>query len=215
MVNNVALFIYYTPSWQQLADVVLPVAAAYCDKHGYAKVFIKHPFESSTKPIGYHKMHRLRDLMDRVEYIWVLDCDAMITGNQPVTNFISSWPYDMYFTSDVHGLNAGSWIVKSTEWSKDIIDDVLNNFDAPEEQSVIKSIIQYPSSSVCQLPHPSINSYLYTEYMYDWDRLVGNHPMPTHEQGNWQPGDMVLHLPGVDFERRIEIFKQVKEMLGL
>ncbi len=46
---NTALFIYYTPSWQALADVVLPIAARYCDKWGYVLEAVCEDVENLLK----------------------------------------------------------------------------------------------------------------------------------------------------------------------
>lgn len=224
-----AIFIYYTPSWQSLADIVLPVAQAYCDKHGYAKEFVCEAVETtqydvyisndrygnfvSPLPVGYYKIVKLRELLNKYHLIWVLDLDAMITSNTPFTSFIakSHDPVELFFTEDIHGINAGSFIIRSTPNTKSFVDQVINNFDAPEEQTVMKRYLHMVKVGI--LPQPSINSYLYTEYLNNWADKVGDYPMPTHEQGQWKWGDLCLHLPGVDYERRIEIFKQIKEQL--
>jgi hypothetical protein len=226
-----ALFIYYTPSWQTLADVVLPIAARYCERWGYAKEFLCEDAESLSlrkieyggnerpaidfykMPIGYWKMLKLRELMNTYDFIFVLDCDAMITNEAiPLKQFAG---YDnCYFTEDVNGINAGSWITRNTEKAIKLVEYVINNFDAPEEQTVIKRGIDELNIAPSLFPHPSINSYLYTEYLNDWDNKVGaGVPMPNHSEGMWQPGDFILHLPGISLERRIEIFNQIKEQL--
>ncbi len=213
---STALFIYYTPSWQPLADIVLPIAARYCERWGYVPEFICEGADrldcemENRQPLGLWKMKELRRLMDKHGLIWVLDCDCLITNEEKKIP-IPPMPYDILITQDTNGINAGSFIMYCNTTTKRFIDAVINDFDAPEEQTVMK---RYIDGLYYVLPHPSINSYLYTEYLNDWNNKVGEGvPMPTHEQGLWQPGDFVLHLPGISLERRIEIFKQIKEQL--
>jgi hypothetical protein len=235
-----ALFIYYTTSWQRLADVVLPVAQAYCDKWGYKAEFRCSEREpngtgyfcmqadadvisdctqvhfgemkitSAHDVVGYHKMLHLRRLINTYDLIWILDLDALITNPDiPFHEFCEDpYDHDLFITEDTHGINCGSFIIRGNLETQMFIDFIIDKFgDAPEEQTVFNRLRDYwPTVRI--LPHPSINSYLYTEYLYDWDAKVGA-PMPGHEQGRWQPGDLCLHLPGVEFERRIEVFEQI------
>lgn len=210
---QIALFIYYTSSWQRLANLVLPIAKAYCERHGYAAEFICEAFygvkenngQLSQMPVGYYKMLKLRELLDKYEFIWVLDCDTLITNiHIPFMAYVcNGGADDLFFTHDVNGLNAGSFIIRSNKRSKKFIQAVIDNFDAPEEQSIMKRFLHLIKP--WRLHHPSINSYPYAEYTHDWERLIGEHEMPIHEQGNWQPGDLLLHLPGLDMNTRINI----------
>jgi hypothetical protein len=59
------------------------------------------------------------------------------------------------------------------------------------------------------LPHPSINSYRYELYAgYEGDYFHDYMHIP-HEYGQWEPGDLLLHLPGLSLEKRIEVFKEM------
>ena len=33
---------------------------------------------------------------------------------------------------------------------------------------------------------------------------------PTHQQGNWEEGDFVMHVPGLELNQRAEILKNTK-----
>ena len=64
------------------------------------------------------------------------------------------------------------------------------------------------------LPHPSINSYLYEEYGDNYGKIVGvQKSKPTHIEGQWEPGDFALHLPGIPNSIRIEIFETIKTQI--
>jgi hypothetical protein len=52
------------------------------------------------------------------------------------------------------------------------------------------------------LPHPSLNSYPYEHYP-EFKNV-------THEQGNWEEGDFLLHCPALPYEKRAEILRNAK-----
>lgn len=201
-----SIFIYYTPGWQPLADVVLPSARKYCDNHWYDL----QNFNFATEmPVGRHKMIGLEAVLKLYDYTWVLDLDTLITNPAIKFTDFTDNEHDIFITNDVHGINAGSFVIRDTESSRAFIETVISEFgDAPEEQTVMKRHLDMVK--VKYLPHPSINSYKYELYAAEWDDKVGaGIEMPTHEQGQWQPGDLLLHLPGLDMGTRIETFKQI------
>ncbi len=198
-----AVYIYYTPDWQPLADIVIPKVEAYCAKHGYILMLVKH-IENET--VGLYKMMQLALLMPCFHHIWVLDLDTLITNpNIRFTSFAggAGLDDDIFITEDIHGINAGSWIIRNTEASRLFVRTVINNFDAPEEQTVMKRYLDMVKVKI--LPHPSINSYKYELYKDILKDELGETVM-THEEGEWQPGDLLLHLPGLDMQTRINTF---------
>ncbi len=192
---NAAIYIYYTPSWQPLADIVLPRVREYCKRHDY-DFFIDHL--NSIDNWAYQKMRSLDFPMSRCEFTWVLDLDTLITNPSiPFTDFTDD-EHDIFITRDINGINAGSWIVRNTKASRDFIAKIVDNFDAPHEQILMNRYLHMVK--VKYLPHPSINSYDYNQY--NGFGLA----VPAHDQGQWQPGDLLLHLPGLTLEKRIEVF---------
>ncbi len=202
-----AVFIYYTPDWQPLADIVLPKVEAYCKRHEYVMATSTITYGISAP--GLCKMKRLLDkLINGIHdydynLIWLLDLDTLITNPSiPFTQFTDN-EHDIFITEDVHGINAGSWIIRNTEASRLFVRTVINNFDAPEEQTVMKRYLDMVKVKI--LPHPSINSYKYELYKDILKDELGERVM-SHEEGQWQPGDLLLHLPGLDMQTRINTF---------
>lgn len=188
-----AIYIYYTPSWQELADIVLPKVEAYAAKHGYIADIICTDW--NVLPVGSYKMHILQRALIEYDFIWVLDLDTLITNPEiKFTDFVDN-DHDIFIATDINGINAGSWIVRNTPESIEFIRAVINNFDAPEEQTIMKRYLNMVK--VKYLLHPSINSYKYGLYGIQYP------------YGEWAPSDLLLHLPGLSLERRIEILKEM------
>lgn len=191
-----AIYIYYTPSWQQLADIVLPRVKEYCEIYGYGYEVVCTDW--SYLKVGHYKMHVLKQVLEKYEFVWVLDLDTLITNKEiPFTNFVD-YHNDIFICLDIHGINAGSWIVRNTPESVQFINEVIMNFDAPEEQTVMKRYLHMVKMRI--LPHPSINSYMYGLY----NEIHGSIEI-SESSGEWAPDHLLLHLPGLSFEKRIEI----------
>ncbi len=200
---NAAVYIYYTPDWQPLADIVLPKVMQYCAKHDYCYSAVKFTFQESA---GFLKMELLLNRLYMFNTVWVLDLDTLITNPSiPFTQFTDN-EHDIFITEDIHGINAGSWIIRNTEAARLFVRTVINNFDAPEEQTVMKRYLDMVKVKI--LPHPSINSYKYELYKNVLKDELDKRIM-THSEGQWEQGDLLLHLPGLLFQQRIEIFKEM------
>jgi hypothetical protein len=202
-----AVYIYYTPDWQPLADIVLPKVREYAEIHQY--LIIEHQWREKQimdMPLGYYKMHYIEFVLSELGFdlIWLLDLDTLITNTSiPFTDFTDN-EHDIFITEDIHGINAGSWIIRNTEAARLFVRTVINNFDAPEEQTVMKRYLDMVKVKI--LPHPSINSYKYELYKDILKDELGERAM-MHEEGQWELGDLLLHLPGTTLEQRIETFK--------
>lgn len=202
---TIRIITLWTDDWKILADLTTTISNQYCERHGYISTF----FGFSTNCLdGYDKISLLKSGFDRnaADLYWLLDADAIITNqNIKVENFVEEG-FDLFLCEDFNGINCGSFIIRDSEWSRKFIYYILLKRGVVGmhcEQDAIKSYMEeFPNDEKIKiLTHPSINSYDYC--------LYPEIPPQTHEQGQWQPGDFVLHLPGTSLEKRIEVFKKV------
>lgn len=198
-------------SWQELANLVLPVMQAYCNKNGYGLEikFIPSTFE-------FHKIRAILSALEKSNVVFCLDLDTLITNHQIKFESFLDAEHDFYITQDINEINSGAIIAKNTLFVRGLLNYVLLS-GAENEQNGFKPHMNNPEVKI--LPHPSINSYPYDEYAPTWGLIPGRVPLfgiggkPTHEQGNWEPGDFIAHLPGLPLSRRIEIFTKMKEQI--
>lgn len=201
----------YTKSWLDIAKITVPNITAYCQKKCYSWNIqcIDEPYDA------FEKIRQIQGLFERDEadVVMSIDCDALITNyTKRIEDFlkIDSW---FYVCSDYNGINCGVFIVKNTVYSKIGLDYILSkkeDNDVHCEQDALCKYLQvfepiinkYDYPKVQILPHPSINSYLY--------HLYHETPTQTHEQGQWQEGDFILHLPGISMEQRKQILSNTK-----
>lgn len=204
----------YYENYKPLADIVVPNLEDYCIRHNY--LFCTYIFPSSGVHYSFKRIKAIRDLLNNedIDLILCLDIDVLITNhNIKIESFIDS-EHDFYITKDINGINAGNFIVKNTDWSKSFLDYILSHQETKDnDQEVIESIKEDEiwEGKIKILSHPSINSYPYEHYGPNFgaigDRKVEK---PTTEEGNWGPGNFIIHLPGMPLEKRIELLREVE-----
>lgn len=194
----------YGENYAEIAAITNPIIEEYCHKHGYE--FVRFLLEDGNN-YAYRKHEEFKHLIvGGADLIWYLDCDAIITNlDTPITGFIDA-KHDLFVTKDVHEINGGSMILKCNSdgnWVNEVILSMKPNFQ--NEQNAINWLMGDPqfNQHVKILPHPSINSYDYSQYEH--------YPnIRSREEGHWHEGDFVLHVPGLPYQKRIEVLKNAK-----
>jgi hypothetical protein len=204
---KICILILCTESWQELADIVLPNVERYCSRYHYSFFFNKQ-----KEYDGFDKIRAIKKTFERGDFdiIWSLDCDTLITNHTiRIDDFIED-KFDFYICEDYNGINAGSFIVKNTiegNWFMNWLMPMKGDVGIYCEQDAIKHYMRLLPEErdveIKVLPHPSINSYLYQNYL--------EIPPQTHEEGQWQPNDFLLHLPGLSMDKRLAILNEYKD----
>lgn len=192
----------FSPSHEELAEVSLVNLIEYTKIHGYGMriIYIENDKWEYKKHEAFVKFFE-----EGYDLIWYKDVDSIITNlTIPVTDFVDD-EHDFFITRDFTELNGGSIIIKNTNNGKWVNDEILrmrNEFQ--NEQNVINSLYTQPvfRKKVKTLSHPSINSYLYENYV-EIGKLL-------KDEGQWEEGCFVLHVPALPMEQRIKILKQAK-----
>lgn len=194
----------YTKEFDALADVTMPILRAYCQKQDYDLTIHRGGFGNRDRQFGYQKTELVATILSRSDALFVVDADTLITNLHTKLESFLADDRGLFITKDENGINAGSYLIRNTALSQVFLRSVLGLEGAPSmlgEQDAMRWIFETGSFGhlVHFLPHPSINSYLYGEYG----------KIKTHEEGQWQSGDFLLHLPGMTNEHRIDIFKSL------
>lgn len=213
---KIAVNTFYTHSYQPLANIVVPNLKDYCYRHNY-------DLHITTVPDGnfhYVKTIDTRKLLDEYDLVFTMENDILVTNhNIKPTDFIDD-EHDMFLTRDINDNNSGIFITKSSEWSKgwlDFVQSFKGEDGYGDEQNVWE---RHHHEKIKYVPHPSFNSYPYIEYApsygyINWEQYNPRKEIPTHDMGNWEKGDFILHLPGMTLEKRIELFDKYKEHIVL
>lgn len=195
----------YTKSWLDIAKITVPNITAYCQKKGYSWNIqcIDEPYDA------FEKIRQIQGLFERDEadVVMSMDCDTIITNyNRRIEDFIEDGK-EFYITNDYNGVNTGIFLCVKSNRQKVFLEFLYSCKSFPEvycEQNAIEKWLSlYPNDAQMKtLPHPSINSHEYS--------LYENIPAQSHEQGQWEYGDFILHLPGIGMEQRKQILSNTK-----
>jgi len=123
-----------------------------------------------------------------------------------ITNFNLSLDHlifggeDVIAGMDVNGLNSDSLLFRYTKATMRVLERTLElKGKEPTEQNALFIALSEKLCNVKLLPQRYMNSYLYENYK-------AYHPDP--KGGEFQTGDLLLHLPGMDMNKKISIFKE-------
>ncbi len=163
-------------------------------------------------PFGFQRMKLIRDILDEPnapDLVFWQGCDTIITNPnvavEDITEGRHTRDYHFYVTYDVHGINADSFLIRNTPWARQWLDFILSKEpeyrnDCWSEQRVIQHHWQDERwlYRILTLPQSVANSYLYVPLYQPW---------PQDTPGQFKRGDYLLHLPGCDKTKRLDIFR--------
>lgn len=202
---NLHILCLYSPDFQPLAGLTVPLWQEYATRHAYHLVakslehrnpgvpeqWAQFTFDKTAAVANY-----LRTV--RPDVLWVIDVD-MIPTNMEVRVHKMAKNYDaIALTRDINGLNSGSYLATVSVGALLWLDTVVAMRDCVKtEQGAMKTIEQAFLPITTFLHHPSINSIPLDEYDYGMHR---------EDQGQWMPGHLTCHLPGKSNAERLAIF---------
>lgn len=193
---SVTLLTVHSPNWKPLADVTLPAWRAYCQKHEYSLIANIVPDNSER----YYGWLRLEDLYDYLfvynlaETFFCFDCDAIVTNPEITIESLIDDEHDFYITRDVNGFNASQMIFRHSAWTKKLLQEWSRQTCAGDQDAFA---LIYPrfADRTKVLPQTALNSYLYEIYS------------EKSREGQWNPGDFVLHVPAKPIPERAAILR--------
>lgn len=202
----------------------------YAEKYGYV-AFNKTSNWQSQKTVGpftgFEKIYLCKFIIENVEeleWVWFTGTDSIITNfNIRIEDRIDN-DYHIIVAVDVNGINADSLLVRNSPQAVAFLNDVLElesygNQFWDSEQRAIDKLLGFPGTGdpnwptgdqlivnekyrnvVKLVPQRYMNSFDYSLYHYV------DHRDKFGQDGNWQPGDWLLHWPAINLENRIKLY---------
>jgi hypothetical protein len=154
-----------------------PSKVAYADRWCHNFVCRRNGFDTSRPP-SWSRIPFLLHELQKADWVWWTDADALIANPEhDVTRLLDG---DLVIGCDQNGINAGSFLIRSCDWSKAFLQDCWDQTDLLGhpwfEQSAMMRLleIQENLTHVHHVPIRSFNSY----------------------PENFEAGDFVLHFVG-------------------
>lgn len=198
----ISVLLFFDEHFDAVAEVTLPWWEKYCVRHGYDLTVHRGGFGDNRGQISFQKSQMVRRMLGVSPWLVVADLDTLVTNQTIKFETFLQYGCAVYACEDSNGMNAGVYAVRDTFEGRGLM-DYASHFASKAksgegDQNAIRDWISRNPLEYCCVPHPAFNSYLYEEYG----------ETRTHEEGQWQPGDFLLHLPGMKNERRIELFRR-------
>lgn len=202
---NLTIVTHYLPNHAELGQLTSVSKREYAERWRYG--FHEQIGNYNELGFDFQRIAIIRDLFLREnapQVIWWLGCDTMIMNHtKPVTDVMGVLPWEKSFwiAKDVNGINNDSFLIRNTLWSRAWLDFILTKEpeyrgDCWESQRIMQHYADEQMDHIQFVPPNCFNSYLYESY--DWTSMT---------PGNFRTGDLVLHLPGMNLEQRLTIFR--------
>jgi hypothetical protein len=219
------LITLHNEAYQPLADLTwIQNKVVYAEKHGYAAICKTNGFREGSG-IGYQKIYFAKEVLEtnpELEWIWWTGTDTLITNFAVRIEDRIDNNYHFIICVDVNGINADSLLIRNSPEAIKFLDAVIaieeessKHWDC--EQRAIARVIGVPvppehwpispfapiaeseESIVKVMPQRFMNSFNYQLYHYTDQRdKLGL-------DGNWQPGDWLIHWPATQLELRLQL----------
>lgn len=207
----IKILTHYTKDWEPLAEITIPVMREYADSHNYELSVLSLNCLELGRYSGIEKINHILDEYKPGDTFLVLDVDCLITNLiQRIEDLLDG--ESIQVDNDINGINTGVILIQFNDESvKDFFIKVKQAIQIGKyncEQDAISDLHSFHSAR-----HNKLNFIPYHYYYPSFGKIgykEGDEvTMPTHEQGNWQMGDFICHLPGKSISERIDIFKKL------
>jgi hypothetical protein len=200
---NTTVLSFYTPAMQAVGEVTAQHNQKFAERCGFAfqcRILLD---ETTPDEAMWRKPELIFDLLRAGENVWWIDADAVVTNPEALP---PCDPAKITISCDIHGMNAGVFHVPSTPQTLRFFYACLTHGRtlfgdrATGEQRAMQHFSGYePYKDILSfVPQRVLNSYWPMEYSY-----------PGEDEGAWQPGDFILHMPGLSNERRVDILESL------
>jgi hypothetical protein len=127
---KLALATLYTAEIARMAELTNPSKRAYCERWGYDFACFEGTLDPDRPP-AWSKVLFVRKLLDRYDWVFWLDADALVMNPDVAFENLLDPRYSLILVKqpgpDPFGrlhLNTGSFFIRSDEWSKGFLDDL-------------------------------------------------------------------------------------------
>jgi hypothetical protein len=218
-----------TKNIHDLSDATDAPKIEYCERHGYLwanlgddDIIIQtNPFSNFmdfNKPLFIKKLF---DQHPEVEWLLMTEADATITNLTIKIEDRIDNDYHIIVPVDRLNLNSGNWLIRNSKEGRNYIQTMIDRtpdyeFDqGPNsklkdrwgiQQYIIDTLDEF-ESIIKIVPQRYMNSYeqIYDYCVIDTD-ILGTPAL-------WEPGDWILHWPGIRHNVRLERCKELPGMI--
>lgn len=193
--------------------------AEYCARHGYDLHVKTEGFTmASVHPVTWDRLRFMFNLLKtgKYDWIWTVGTDTLITNMtvkleeliDPAYHFICSCEW-------CSPMQADSFLTRCSPEGVTYIEFLLGKFgdfraNPWVEQAAMLAYRDRFKDMIKILPQRAMNAYDYQLYlsMYPDEKKVVEGKDFFGQSGQWQPGDFLIHWPGLKLHQRLDLVKE-------
>lgn len=224
---KICVFTATTGMIPELVAVTEPFKTQYCKQHGYEfrTGKLDGTGDNETEKYGFKRLALIADLLkeDLYDWIWVCGCDVLITNRQIKLESLIDENFGMVIGTEPTGCGMDSFLIRKSHGGLELVERLYEYRSKPiggaHEQSTLDALMKEDPSLlkvVKLLPQRMLNAYKYkslSQYGFLSQGFVTGTDF-LGNSGEWQPGDFVLHTPGLPYsEQKLNLFAEAMPFL--
>lgn len=200
--------------YAEMGAITAPITEAYCKKHGYEFLYLPERDEregDSCKISIFKALYESGGFGGDDIYFWQ-DTDSLVMNSAfPMENvarlFYEGRNVALHYVVgyDVNGMNTGTWAARFTSHAYHFLTVALNtsiSMGWADQEGLFQTALKEPFRRwVRFIPGKSLNAMPYE--LYGWESWPHK-----NEINNYETGDFILHLPGIEMKRRTELLRE-------
>jgi len=201
-------------SFHKLLEITNPSKQEYCKVQGYDFLCLTELEHNTKIDVGWEKIKIINDNIDKYDYIFYVECDAIIMNHTiKIENLIDD-NYDIMVSKNpkaIEGkyeINCGILLVKCSDWSKKFMLNIYNkkniiNNRYPPNWAEQAAIMQEITDDADTRKHFKLMHLRYFNSFY----------RPDYPNDTFRMGDFILHAVGMSNESRERILSECKDKI--
>lgn len=205
---------------RDIGKVTEPITREYCARHGYTFETKKHWFKQFSLRCGTHhflafeRWRWFAEVLETCDMLFAIGSDVLITNHTTKLEDIAQERRSFICAKDAQGFNSDVLLVRNNPATLTLMRHVASLQSefakAPDnilDQGAFDSIAPNYTNEIHYVPQRLVNAYEYKHYAH----LGGRYAQALDAEGNdgqWQRGDFVLHVPGLPKQQKIQILKE-------
>ncbi len=185
-----------TEQYWSLMALTAPNKLEYCLRHKVA--FQCDKLMTFTYENWAERNVSMLNTLRNTDWLMFMGADTLIMNHTiNVHDMLKQYQeHEFVIAEDINGINNDVFFLQNTNNSIKFLETIIDEYGTSKnDQDAMKKHLSMVSHII--EPQRKFNSYLYSQYNY-----------PDDKGGSYQPGDFILHLPGLNNLKRSTIIQQ-------
>jgi len=206
--DRFAVLTMYDADMSEIGELTAANKTEYCRVHGYHCIVRTDGFDAS-RPVPWSKVRFLEQHLPDHDWVFWSDADSLIMNHRTRLEELTHTTADLIITRDINGINSGSFLVRNCPWAHAFLAEVYAQTQYLHDRWWENRAFFWLLKAHRHRRHAKIvRQEVLNSYLYEASGVTGRR--------SFQPGDFVLHLPGLPSELRLHLLREyARRVTGL